>query len=601
MTIPKIDICCSKCHVVLCSSSNEWKRLEDVSLITPVQKTWLQTITIAKAQGFLPLEPVPADLHNDIVSEATCAKCGSVLGQGFGDVFHEDPIVNSEQIYFVDSAVILKNSDTPEEVSPIVTENVRKDMLRAARSSSQDRVIHDQTPTVSSPVQTPCQEQSQTLPAGQEVEKVLSRFTQQDMGIKKLSRDLESLQNRMLALEKSMTDIRTYSRAASIDGPKSGRDMFIDNFEAMFDALKDARSAAITIEGLRSENEQLKQRLSYSAAPTISETQNEPSESVVETASDIPITGALEPVKEKRSYIRRKPLASRKSTTRAAPGSLGPESGFASNHDEDDASYIDSLTALNQISAAMAPALSTSQAQSGASNQHFSNHLGEESASLLSNANYIPAIGENILTTQPRKRRRTGDMLPNREDLKSYATKTRGATHAADLSSDSGSRYQSREPLQIKAESSTSQETGLRPSIATQLQNAADSFNIASTDKMMIDPALRSTGAPANPNPPALAVLSSIENPPAQRQPMHPAPQARTVGGPQHESDQERRIREYKARDALRKRKARAASTGKKKIVGEERFKQEEKIRARDKMVRELMEREEMLENDSDL
>ena len=94
MTIPKVNICCSKCHVVICSSSNEWRRLEDVSLITPVQKTWFQTITIAKAQGFLPLEPVPADLHNDIVFEATCAKCGSVLGQGFGDVVHEDPMVN---------------------------------------------------------------------------------------------------------------------------------------------------------------------------------------------------------------------------------------------------------------------------------------------------------------------------------------------------------------------------------------------------------------------------------------------------------------------------------------------------------------------------
>lgn len=99
MTIPKINICCSKCHVVLGTSSNEWRRLEDVSLITPVQKTWFHTITIAKAQGFLPLESVPADLHNDIVSEATCAKCGSVLGQGFGDVVHEDPMVKRSVAY----------------------------------------------------------------------------------------------------------------------------------------------------------------------------------------------------------------------------------------------------------------------------------------------------------------------------------------------------------------------------------------------------------------------------------------------------------------------------------------------------------------------
>ncbi len=145
------------------------------------------------------------------------------------------------------------------------------------------------------------------------------------------------------------------------------------------------------------------------------------------------------------------------------------------------------------------------------------------------------------------------------------------------------------------------QETTLHPSIATQLQDAANLFNISSTDEMMIDPALRSTSVPANQTLPAPVVLSPIENPPAQRESVDPAPQKKAADGPQYDSDQERRIREYKARDALRKRKARAALIGKKKVVGEEKFKQEEKIRARDRMVRELMEREEMLENDGDL
>ena len=90
----EIDICCSKCHIVICSSNNEWKRLEDVSLITPVQKTLFKTIKIAKTQGSLSLETVPEDLRNDIVSEATCAQCGSVLGQVFGDVVHENPLVD---------------------------------------------------------------------------------------------------------------------------------------------------------------------------------------------------------------------------------------------------------------------------------------------------------------------------------------------------------------------------------------------------------------------------------------------------------------------------------------------------------------------------
>ncbi len=94
MTAQGIDICCSKCHVVICSSNNEWRRVEDVSLITPAQKTCFRNIDIAKAQGFLPLKTVPEDLQNDIVSEATCVQCGGVLGQGFRDVVHGDPKVN---------------------------------------------------------------------------------------------------------------------------------------------------------------------------------------------------------------------------------------------------------------------------------------------------------------------------------------------------------------------------------------------------------------------------------------------------------------------------------------------------------------------------
>ncbi len=252
---------------------------------------------------------------------------------------------------------------------------------------------------------------------------MLGRFTQQDIEIKKLYSTLESLQDRMLVLEKSMTDIRTHPRASSKNDLKGGQDVFIDNFEAMLGALKDARSAAITIEGLRSENRQLKERLSHPDALTISETQNEPFKTVVEMATGIPITGAPDPAEKKKPYTRRKPLPSRNSTARAASQSVGLESGFASNHDGDDVSHIDSFTALNQITAAMAPAPSTSRAQSGASNQHFGNHLREELVGVLSNVDYVSASGDDLLTTQPKKRRRTGDMIPDWEKLERYATK----------------------------------------------------------------------------------------------------------------------------------------------------------------------------------
>ncbi len=430
---------------------------------------------------------------------------------------------------------------------------------------------------------------------------ILSRFTQQAIEIKKLYSNLESLQDRMLVLEKSMTDIRTHPRTSSIDDLKGGQNMFIDNFEAMLGAMKDARSAAITIEGLRSENNQLKQRLSCSSAFKISETQSEPSKSAVEMATGIPVTGAPDHAEKQRPHTRRKPPSPLNSTAGAASGSVAVGSGFASNQDEDDASHIDSLTALNQIAAAMAPAPSISRAQSGASIQHFGNDHGEELVSVLSSIDYVSAGGDDLLTTQPKKRRRTGDMIPDWEELERCATKKRTATYAPDLFSISSPEDQSQEQSGVKAESSTMQETRLHPPIATQLQDAANSFNISSTDEMLIDPALRWTSVPANQTLPAPAVLSSIENLPAQRQPVHPVPQKKGAGGPQYDSDQERRIREYKARDALRKRKARAASIGKKKIVGEKKFKQEEKIRARDRMVRELMEREEMLENDGDL
>lgn len=84
MTTEEIDIYCSRCHTRIGASTNEWRQLGG-SLIAPVQKTWYKAIKIAQGQGFLPMEAVPEELHRDIGSEASCAHCENIIGQGFKD------------------------------------------------------------------------------------------------------------------------------------------------------------------------------------------------------------------------------------------------------------------------------------------------------------------------------------------------------------------------------------------------------------------------------------------------------------------------------------------------------------------------------------
>jgi hypothetical protein len=93
MTTEEIDICCVKCNIVTSASNNEWRLLGE-SHITPVSKTWYKTINVAKGDGFLPLGPVPEDLHRDIISQASCAQCGHLLGQGFRDNGYMDPTLD---------------------------------------------------------------------------------------------------------------------------------------------------------------------------------------------------------------------------------------------------------------------------------------------------------------------------------------------------------------------------------------------------------------------------------------------------------------------------------------------------------------------------
>lgn len=483
-----------------------------------------------------------------------------------------------------------------------MAEHVQESMLRTTRPRLRDHDSQEQSPTASEPVQATLKTPLQTSPEGLEARAVLSRFAQQDVDIKKLSRNLESLQDRMLALEKSMIGVRADSRSSSMEGLRGGQDMFIDDFEAMHGDLKDARFVATTMEDLRLENEQLKQKLHSAAAPTVGEVNDLSSKGAADKAAIFPSTAPSLPAKKKRPYTRRKPLASRNSTTPAASGLVDPDSSFASIHDQSHPSQLGSLAALKEITAAMAQAPSASQRRisNDPLDHGFGGHCDQnpENGSLGADLAAL-SNGDDMMTSQPNKRRRIGgDLMTGGDNPAVSGSGKNEAAHVADLASTSSHPEEPR----LKAEFPTLQGTRPHRSIARQLQDVAKTFEIAGTDEMVIDPALRSTCVPADHNSPVPGVLLSIENPPDQGQSRQSSqPRKSSSGTPQYDSEQERRIREYKARDALRKRKSRAASSGKKKMDGEEKFKQEEKIRARDRMVKELMEREEMLEDDGDL
>jgi hypothetical protein len=401
------------------------------------------------------------------------------------------------------------------------------------------------------------------------------------MDIKKVSQTLQSLQDRMLALEKSMIDIRTGSRASSLDGGRSGQDIFIENFETMLGAFKDTRSAERTMEDLRAENEQLKQRLHSVGDPTLSEVDDESLRTALRMTSTVPSTAPEVPAKKKRPYTRRKAPPQR-----AAPGMTI----FTPNYDQEDPSQLGGMAALKEIAAAMAQASPTNQAQSSYSEvNHGSNsYFDENSANGLSDFNHAFSNSNQVATSQPTKRRRTGEGMLKDCDERNVVTDTVG------LAPKSTYPDWHLEELRFAAGDSTVHRIESPHSVGKH-------FDIAGADEMMIDPELRSTSVPVNQSLPQPAVLSSIENPPDQRQTGQSAQQVKPNGTPHYDSVHEARIKEYKARDALRKRKSRAVSSEKKKIVGEDKFKKEEKIRARDRMVKELMEREEMLENDGDL
>ncbi len=419
------------------------------------------------------------------------------------------------------------------------------------------------------------------------------------MEIEKLSRNVEALQDRMFALEKSRIDVRTELRTSSTEGSNLGQDSLIHNFEAMLGSLKDARLAAKSMQDLRSENEQLKQRLRCVVGPTQKDIKNESSRPAVGTNLSIPSAVPSNSVKKKRPYTRRKPLVLKSAT----PAASDPDASFTSNHDQDDPLQLGSLAALQEITAAMSQALSTNQARTsnGPANHGVDSHI-ENSVNDLSEVNVALSNSNDITSASQKKRRRAGDdMIQDGDQSETYQRRKKVSMDAAGPISTSSQSDRPHEEPRLIAGLLTFQGTEPHQSFATQLQDAAMPFDIAGENEMMIDPALRSTSIPPNQTFPAPNVLSSIENPPDQRQTRQSSQQEKTDGVPQYDSVHEARIRDYKARDALRKRKSRAVSSEKKKMDGEDRFKEEEKIRARDRMVKELMEREEMLENDGDL
>lgn len=478
---------------------------------------------------------------------------------------------------------------------PVITDHNDKNMPQNAKFPVREQDGQGQSPLASGPVRPASQTSSQTIAESHDPRTILSSVAQQEVDIKKLSQSLKSLQDRMFALE------RRDLRASSKDSLRMEQDMFIDNFEAMLGALKETRSAGRTMEELRSENELLKRRLHAITAPNGSDADEDSSSIAAGTAVKLPSTAPSIPVKKKRQYVRRKPLGTQKPVMPAAPDMVDPDSRSATNFNQDDASQLGGLQALEQISSAMAQASSTNQLQmsNGDVSQDFDAHPIEVAGNGLSNINHALSTGSEPCMRQQQKRRKIHPVaVGDSGKAGQYSTKdaTAAFTSAPTGSHPDGFQVESR----VTGGTTTMQSTELHQKIVTPIQNAAISCGILSADETVIDPALRSTSVPPTQSLPVPDVLSSIENPPDGRQPRQFTPQGKSDGVQQYDSIHEARIREYKARDALRKRKARAISTEKKKMSVEGIFKHEEKIRARDKMVKELMEREEMLENEDD-
>ena len=377
-----------------------------------------------------------------------------------------------------------------------------------------------------------------------------SLLAKHDADIKKLSWDIGSLQDRMLALEKSMIEVRTDLRASSTIGMSSAQDLLMANSDIMLGAARDVSSVGEAMEDLRSENERLKQRLRTMESPMADRVKDESVEAAAGMTMVTFPSAPTEHAKMKRPYTRRKASAAPESVT---PATADLDSSYAPDCGQDDPSQLGGLAALNEITAALTRASSTGELRTsnGPANHIYDGNSTQD----MSRTNPGLSEANDLVTSEQRSSRTSDEMIDDDEE--------EAATHAQ------------------------------------KKKKTTDS--IARMDDTMIDPALRSASVPANQEFPVPKVLSSIENPPGQRQPGQSEPHKKTSRAPQYDSVHEARIREHKARDALRKRKTRAILNEKKKKDGEVQFKQEEKVRARDRMVKELMEREEMLESDGDL
>lgn len=418
-----------------------------------------------------------------------------------------------------------------------------------------------------------------------------SRLAQQDADIEKLYQDIDLLGDKVLALERSLIELRTELRMSSMIVTGSGQDVLIDGFETMLGAMKGARSASKNLEDLRAENERLKQHLRTNSAPITDEVDRPTSET---GKAEAPSAPRVAPTKKKRPYTRRKRLATQKSVTPAAIEMSDPDSSLVSNHDQEDASHLDSLAALSQITAALGEPVTANQAQILTDNDTLG-QVTEDNANGPSEPSH--SLG-NCDNQQKKRQRPREEVITDGGVPGSYQRKKRTSIEADDSGSTNNHFEQPDHEQQLIASILSLPESDPHQSLPAQLHNAALDFDIATTDEMAIDPALRSTSVRSIQLQPPQNVLSSIANPPDKKSNEQ---QEKTGGELQYDSIHEARIREYKARDALRKRKSRAASSEKKKMQGDDKFKQDEKIKARERMVKELMEREEMLENDDDL
>ena len=355
---------------------------------------------------------------------------------------------------------------------------------------------------------------------------------------------LNGLRNRVAAVERCMSGMQATLKQLTDMVFQNRRETMLEDLEATCRAARDASSSWHVIGNLKAENENLRQRLAMQSNPA-----------------------------EKRSkhVTRSKGLAG--SATSKSPSMVS----FGLN----EPAQLSSQDALNQITGAVGP----ETVQSPRADQGSASWLDE----------VLPRDLEQSLSNSGE----ADQLLHHEDEAAPTQGLKRGAQDAADedeaVAADDHARKKRELTLAFSVTSGTDHVTTEKSEISTAGTEANRSPRPSSPDHQM-DPAATSAAVqPSNPLPETSSqnhddvavAAASADN--------------RSTTTKTYDSIHEARIQQYKDRDALRKRISNAKTRQRMQQAHDVNFRKEDKIRQRDQMVQQLMEREEGLGHEDDL